>query len=74
MDNSPVCPELLRLLRIQRHDFINHIQVVHAMLELKKNDQAMQYLKDLARDDSLISDTLSMHHARNDCQLKAGAE
>lgn len=74
MESSPVCTELIRLLRVQRHDFINHIQVVHAMLELKKFDQAMRYIEDLAKDDCLIADTLAMHTAKKDCQYKASAE
>ena len=74
MENDPVCKELVRLLRVQRHDFINHLQIVHAMMELKKFDQAMQYIEDLARDDCLLTDTLAMHTAQKDCQYKAGAE
>ncbi len=63
-----VCIELERLLRAQRHDFINHIQVVHAMLQLGRTDKALAYLEELAKDDSLVAGPLAMHRERPDCR------
>ena len=53
-------------LRLQRHEFINHIQVVHAMLELGRVEKAMRYIEDLAKDDSLVEEPLRR------CQESAG--
>lgn len=71
LENNQVCEELERLLRVQRHDFINHLQVIHAMLQLGRAEKALAYIEDLARDSSLVSDQLHMHNRQNDCQLKA---
>lgn len=32
--------EIISLLRWQRHDFLNHLQVISGYLQLKKNDRA----------------------------------
>jgi len=37
--------EIMFLLRRQRHDFINHIQVISGYIQLKKSEQALAYLK-----------------------------
>lgn len=39
--------ETVDLLRTQRHDFINHLQVVHGMLQLKKQEAAMEYIREV---------------------------
>lgn len=70
-ENEQVCDELLRLLRVQRHDFINHLQVIHAMLQLRRTDKALAYIENLATDDSLISDQLHGHVQQRECQRKA---
>jgi len=71
LENNQVCEELERLLRVQRHDFINHLQVIHAMLQLGRAEKALMYIDDLAKDSSLVSDQLHMHTRQRDCQLKA---
>jgi sensor histidine kinase regulating citrate/malate metabolism len=42
--------ELLEALRIQRHDFANHLQVISGFVQLKKYDQAMQYIARVGED------------------------
>ena len=42
--------ELNQLLRLQRHDFLNHLQVIHAMVQLGKGDRAISYIEELARE------------------------
>ena len=37
--------ELNRKLRAQRHDFINHLQVVYSLLQLGEHSEAEEYLK-----------------------------
>ena len=66
------CDELEKLLRAQRHDFINHIQVVHAMLQLGRVEKAMRYIEDLAKDPDLVAGPLSLHREHPSCQRKAG--
>lgn len=53
MENTPnqeVCQEMIKMLRRQRHDFVNHIQVVHAYLQIGKVEKALAYLEELAKD------------------------
>lgn len=74
MDNTSettqVCDELVRLLRVQRHDFINHLQVIHAMLQLGRGEKALQYIEELAKDQSLVDDQIHMHTHQRDCKHK----
>ncbi len=67
---TSVCPEITRLLRAQRHDFVNHIQVVHALLQLGKIDRAKEYLEDIAKDTNMVEDTLRLHYQEGVCHLK----
>lgn len=50
--------DLNRQLRMQRHDFINHLQVIYALLQMNESNQAMEYMdkvyKDLQRVGSLL--------------------
>jgi sensor histidine kinase regulating citrate/malate metabolism len=36
--------EVIKHIREQRHDFMNHIQVVWGYLQLKKPDEAIRYI------------------------------
>lgn len=42
--------ELVRDLRSARHDFINHLQTVYGLLQLKKADSALGYLAEIIRE------------------------
>ena len=33
-----------RQLRVQRHDFLNHLQVVYSLMEMEEYDEAMKYI------------------------------
>ena len=61
MGNHEVSTESVELLRIQRHDFINHLQVIHALLQLGRSEKALTYIEELAKDASSISDTLKAY-------------
>lgn len=50
--------EIEKVLRAQRHEFINHIQVVHAMLQMGRVEKAMKYIEDLAKDPELVEGPL----------------
>jgi len=40
----------LELLRRQRHDFLNHLQVMSGLLQLGRADQALAYLRRVAKE------------------------
>ena len=61
MENNEMSEESVNLLKIQRHDFVNHLQVIHALIQLGRNEKAITYIEDLAKDSRLISDTLKIH-------------
>lgn len=61
MENNEVGAESVNLLKIQRHDFVNHLQVIHALLQLGRTEKALTYIEELAKDSRLISDTLKIH-------------
>ncbi|MDU4961920.1 MAG: Spo0B domain-containing protein [Sporomusaceae bacterium] len=56
--------EMLRLLRLQRHDFINHIQVVQALVQLGKIDKALRYIDDMVNSPEMSGDPLVLYQAR----------
>lgn len=42
--------ELLDVLRVQRHDFINHLQIISGMIQLNKQDRVFGYIQEIARE------------------------
>ncbi len=71
MPEYEVCEELVRLLRAQRHEFINHIQVIHALLQLGRIEKAMKYIEDLAKGPDLLEEPIRMHVEQVNCPNKA---
>lgn len=71
MNEDKICDEIVRLLRIQRHDFINHLQVLHAFLEMGKTERAMSYMEDLAKDTNAVPELLQQHNFCSDCKQKS---
>lgn len=55
------CTEVIKLLRIQRHDFLNHLQVIHALIQLGRGEKALQYIEKLAHDPDMISNVLKTY-------------
>lgn len=45
MNKKQLCSETVKMIREQRHDFINHFQVILGYLQLNKGDLAAQYIK-----------------------------
>ncbi|EAX48096.1 signal transduction histidine kinase regulating citrate/malate metabolism [Thermosinus carboxydivorans Nor1] len=72
MATGEVCSELIRLLKMQRHDFINHLQVIHAMLQLGRVEKALKYIEDLSHDQALVTEQLANHKELANCQRKTG--
>ena len=50
--------ETIRLLRCQRHDFINHLQVLYTLLQMGRTEKALVYIQELAQNPDKISDVL----------------
>lgn len=42
--------ELLDILRTQRHDFLNHLQVIYGLVHLKKTEKLSSYIGELTND------------------------
>lgn len=76
MENIPnqvVCEEMIKILRRQRHDFINHIQVVHAYLQLGKIEKALAFLEELAKDTN-TNDFFMKYTCQEECSKKIDKE
>jgi sensor histidine kinase regulating citrate/malate metabolism len=42
--------ELIEVLRVQRHDFMNHLQIISGLIQLNKTDRVFDYIQKLALD------------------------
>ncbi len=40
--------KMLELLSVQRHDFLNHLQIISGLLQLKKETEAREYIRTAA--------------------------
>jgi sensor histidine kinase regulating citrate/malate metabolism len=61
MADEEVCSQLIRLLRMQRHDFINHLQVIHALVQLGRGEKALQYIEETSKKIELMDEALFRH-------------
>lgn len=52
--------ELVRAIRMQRHDFVNHMQVVYALMKTGKCDKAIDYIADLSHEIQITGEILSV--------------
>ena len=64
MADQVVCEETLRLLRLQRHDFINHIQVIQALIQLGKSEKALRYIDEMVNSPEMTGDPLAPYTQR----------
>lgn len=53
--------ELVRAIRAQRHDFVNHLQVVYALMRTDKIDKAQQYIEDLCQQVRITGEILQLN-------------
>ena len=65
--------DLNRKLRAQRHDFMNHLQVVYSLLELGENQEALSYMDRVYRDIQSVSKLLRTDNAAVNALLSAKA-
>ncbi|WP_051273768.1 Spo0B domain-containing protein [Desulfotruncus alcoholivorax] len=47
--------KMLELISIQRHDFLNHLQVISGLLQLKKEERAREYIYEIGQDIKRLS-------------------
>lgn len=52
--------EMMQLIKAQRHDFINHMQVVFGLLQIGENDQAQEYIGELYHDVQVSGEILRL--------------
>ena len=71
MEHHEVDAESVNLLKIQRHDFVNHLQVIHALLQLGRTEKALTYIEELTKDSRLISNTLAIYEEQDSNIKKA---
>lgn len=63
--------KLNRDLRIQRHDFLNHIHVIYSLLELEEYDDCREYLNDLYGDIGKLSENIKTNKIAINALLQA---
>ena len=68
MADQTDCEEASRLLRLQRHDFINHIQVIQALIQLGKVEKALRYIDEMVKSPEMTGNPLLAYQARSDCK------
>ncbi len=63
--------ELNHALRAQRHDFLNHLQVVYSLMEMEEFSEARQYISQVYGDIQHLSQTLKTACAPVNALLRA---
>ncbi len=63
--------DLNTALRAQRHDFLNHLQVVYSLIEMGEYDEANQYIEQVYGDIQAVSKALKTHCAPVNALLRA---
>ncbi|WP_167747184.1 sensor histidine kinase [Cohnella luojiensis] len=53
--------DMFTSIRGQRHDFLNHVQVIHTMAQMNKVDQLKSYVADLVKETRDVSEIV--HHS-----------
>lgn len=63
--------DLNTALRAQRHDFLNHLQVVYSLMEMREYDEANQYIEQVYGDIQAVSRTMKTACAPVNALLRA---
>jgi two-component system sensor histidine kinase AgrC len=66
--------ELNQMLRVQRHDFMNHLQVVYSLMELESYAEARGYIDRVYKDIRNVSRLMRTDNAAVNALLSAKAE
>lgn len=70
-DSLTQVEELNKTLRAQRHDFINHLQVVHSLIEMDEYREARSYVERIFSDIQKVSRSLKTSNAAINALLQA---
>ncbi|MBN1778586.1 MAG: Spo0B domain-containing protein [Clostridiales bacterium] len=65
--------DLNQTLRAQRHDFLNHLQIVYSLMEMKEYDEATDYLEKVYGEIREVSSFLSTRSTAVNALLKVKA-
>jgi len=52
--------QLFQSIRAQRHDFLNHVQTIHSLAELRKSDELISYTKELTGEIRIMNDIINI--------------
>lgn len=63
--------ELNRTLRVQRHDYLNHIQVIYTLMELEEYEEAREYIEPVYKDIVRVSKALKTSRPAVNALLQA---
>lgn len=64
--------KLLELIQIQRHDFLNHLQVISGLLQLNKFDRVREYIGQISMEMARLSKTARVNSPEVTAALLAG--
>jgi sensor histidine kinase regulating citrate/malate metabolism len=64
--NASICEETWKLLRFQRHDFLNHLQVIHSYIRLNRLEEAVAYIEKISYDDNWIANVINDYNKREE--------
>ncbi|WP_181907310.1 sensor histidine kinase [Cohnella lupini] len=53
--------DMFTSIRGQRHDFLNHVQVIHTMVQMNRTEQLKSYVSELVKETRDVSDIV--HHS-----------
>jgi sensor histidine kinase regulating citrate/malate metabolism len=59
------CAPSIKLLRIQKHDFLNHLQIIHSLIKLERTEEALNYIEKISYDDAWILNVLAEYNKEN---------
>ena len=57
--NEKLSLETLKLLKRQRHDFLNHLQIIHSLIILDKSPRALEYIEEVAKNSNWLEKSIS---------------
>lgn len=63
--------ELNKTLRAQRHDFMNHLQVVYSLMEMKEYNEAQDYIEKVFNDIQRVNEALRTSNPAVNALLQA---
>lgn len=64
--------KLLEVIQVQRHDFLNHLQVISGFLQLNRFEQAQVYIKEISREMAVSSKTSRIENPEVTAALLTG--